>query len=169
MQANERVAIVTKKSKEKDSMVLARYFMAQKQNKLSGGVYQMSKDNNSDFKKLVENPAIFETFIEEVKEGYSKKMNLVKAARIVTPETLSQKDFVVQILRALEANYSDHIVFLDILKAIVQNNGEKIKQIDTRLKKENRLQAIGIKSSRMSLKGLMTLKMQDFEASNYNE
>ena len=39
----------------------------------------MSKDNNSDFKKLVENPAIFETFIEEVKEGYSKKMNLVKA------------------------------------------------------------------------------------------
>jgi hypothetical protein len=39
MQANERVAIVTKKSKEKDSMVLARYFMAQKQNKLSGGVY----------------------------------------------------------------------------------------------------------------------------------
>jgi hypothetical protein len=129
----------------------------------------MSKGNNSDFKKLVENPAIFETFIEEVKEGYSKKMNLVKAARIVTPETLSQKDFVVQILRALEANYSDHIVFLDILKAIVQNNGEKIKQIDTRLKKENRLQAIGIKSSRMSLKGLMTLKMQDFEASNYNE
>jgi hypothetical protein len=33
----------------------------------------MSKDNNSDFKKLVENPAIFETFLDEVKEGYSKK------------------------------------------------------------------------------------------------
>ncbi len=47
----------------------------------------MSKDNNSDFKKLVENPAIFETFIDEVKEDYSKKMNLVKAVRIVTPET----------------------------------------------------------------------------------
>ena len=42
-------------------------------------------------------------------------MNLVKAHRIVTPETLSQKDFVVQILRALEANYSDQIVFLNIL------------------------------------------------------
>ena len=74
---------------------------------------QISKDNNSDFK----NPAIFETFLDEVKEGYSKKMNLVKAARIVTPETYSQKDFAVQILRALEANYSDQIVFLDILKA----------------------------------------------------
>jgi hypothetical protein len=95
----------------------------------------MSKDNNSDFKKLAENPAIFETFIDEVKEGYSKKMNLVKAARIVTPEIYSQKDFAVQMLRALEANYSDQIVFLDILKAIVQNNGEKIKQIDTRLRK----------------------------------
>ena len=95
----------------------------------------MSKDNNSDFKKLVENLAIFETFLDEVKEGYSKKMNLVKAARIVTPETFSQKDFAVQILRALEANYSDQIVFLDILKAIVQNNSEKIKQIDARLRK----------------------------------
>jgi hypothetical protein len=96
----------------------------------------MSKDNNnSDFKKLVENPVIFETFIDEVKKGYSKKMNLVKAARIVTPETFSQKDFDVQMLRALEANYSDQIVFLDILKAIVQNNSEKIKQIDTRLRK----------------------------------
>jgi hypothetical protein len=96
----------------------------------------MSKDNNnSDFKKLVENPVIFETFIDEVKKGYSKKMNLVKAARIVTPETFSQKDFDVQMLRALEANYSDQIVFLDILKAIVQNNSEKIKQIDARLRK----------------------------------
>jgi hypothetical protein len=95
----------------------------------------MSKDNNSNFKKLVENPVIFETFIDEVKEGYSKKMNLVKAARIVTPETFSQKDFDVQMLRALEANYSDQIVFLDILKAIVQNNSEKIKQIGTRLRK----------------------------------
>jgi hypothetical protein len=96
----------------------------------------MSKDNNnSDFKKLVENPVIFETFIDEVKKGYSKKMNLVKAARIVTPETFSQKDFDVQMLRALEAKYSDQIVFLDILKAIVQNNSEKIKQIDTRLRK----------------------------------
>ena len=33
----------------------------------------MSKDNNSDFKKLIENPTIFETFLDEVKEGYSKK------------------------------------------------------------------------------------------------
>ena len=57
----------------------------------------MSKDNNSDFKKLVENLAIFETFLDEVKEDYSKKMNLVKPARIVTPETFSQKDFAVQI------------------------------------------------------------------------
>jgi hypothetical protein len=39
MQANERVAIVIKKSKDKDGMVLARYPMEQKQNKLSGGVY----------------------------------------------------------------------------------------------------------------------------------
>lgn len=90
----------------------------------------MSKDNDFDFKKLVENPAVFETFIEEVKEGYSKN----ESGKVI-PETLSQKDFAVQILRTLEANYSDQIFFLDILKAIVQNNGEKIKQIDTRLRK----------------------------------
>lgn len=71
----------------------------------------MSKDNDFDFKKLVENPAVFETFIEEVKEGYSKNES-GKAARIVIPETLSQKDFAVQILRTLEANYSDQIFFL---------------------------------------------------------
>jgi hypothetical protein len=36
IQKNERVAIVTKKSKEKDSVELARYSMKQKRNKLSG-------------------------------------------------------------------------------------------------------------------------------------
>ena len=40
MQDNERVvAIVTKKSREKDNVELARYSMEQKRNKLSGGVY----------------------------------------------------------------------------------------------------------------------------------
>lgn len=124
----------------------------------------MSKDNNSDFKKLVENLAIFETFLDEVKGDYSKKMNLVKAARIVTPETFSQKDFAVQILRALEANYSDQIVFLDILKAIVQNNSEKIKQIDARLRKGEPITGYWDKVFKEESKGLMTLKMHDFEA-----
>jgi hypothetical protein len=40
MQDNERaVVIVTKKSREKDSVELARYSMEQKRNKLSSGVY----------------------------------------------------------------------------------------------------------------------------------
>ena len=40
MQDNESVVvIVTKKSREKDSVELARYSMEQKRNKLSGGVY----------------------------------------------------------------------------------------------------------------------------------
>ena len=39
----------------------------------------MSDDENSDYKLLVDNPGMFETFIDDVKKGYSKKMNLVKA------------------------------------------------------------------------------------------
>jgi hypothetical protein len=40
MQDNERaVVIVTKKSREKDSVELARYSMEQKRNKLSSGMY----------------------------------------------------------------------------------------------------------------------------------
>ena len=36
MQDNQRVAVVNKKSKEKDSIELARYSIKQKRNKLSG-------------------------------------------------------------------------------------------------------------------------------------
>lgn len=36
MQDNQRVAVVNKKSKEKDSIDLARYSIKQKRNKLSG-------------------------------------------------------------------------------------------------------------------------------------
>jgi hypothetical protein len=42
-------------------------------------------------------------------------------------------------LLALEANYSDQIVFLDVLQAIVQNNSKKIQRLNNRVKQGQKI------------------------------
>ena len=42
-------------------------------------------------------------------------------------------------LQALEANYSDQIVFLDVLQAIVQNNSKGIQHLDDRLRRGEKI------------------------------
>jgi len=55
------------------------------------------------------------------------------------PETFSTRDFAYQMLQALEANYSDQIVFLDVLQAIVQNNSKGIQHLDDRLRRGEKI------------------------------
>lgn len=96
-------------------------------------------DDEADFHTLVDDPETFEKFMNQVKEGYIKKFNLVKKAREIIPETFSQKDFAEQMLKAFEANFSDQIVFLDIIRSVVENNGSKIRQLDNRLKRGEKI------------------------------
>jgi hypothetical protein len=99
----------------------------------------MSDDENSDYKSLVDNPEIFKKFMIGIRGGYSKKFDLVKKAREILPETFSTRDFANQMLLALEANYSDQIVFLDVLQAIVQNNSKKIQRLNNRVKQGQKI------------------------------
>ena len=55
------------------------------------------------------------------------------------PETFSTRDFVYQMLQALEAICSDQIVFLDVLQAIVQNNSKGIQHLDDRLRRGEKI------------------------------
>ena len=91
-----------------------------------------------------------------VRGGYSKKFDLVKKARETMPETFSTRDFVYQMLQALEANYSDQIVFLDVLQAIVQKTTVKGYNIwMTDLDGEKKLLIGGIEHLRMNLRMLI--------------
>ena len=96
-------------------------------------------DDEADFKTLVENPEVFEQFIKQVRAGYIRKFNLAEKARETIPETFSTRDFAEQMLRAFEASYSDEIVFLDIMQAVVQNNSDKIRKLDNRVKRGEKI------------------------------
>jgi hypothetical protein len=83
--------------------------------------------------KISGDPEFVRNLAAAIRGVYDKKINLVQKARESTPDHYSQKEFANNILRALEANWSDLKAFTDILEAISIDNADRIRGISARL------------------------------------
>lgn len=90
-------------------------------------------------RKISSDPEFVKNLAEAIRAVYDRKISLAQIARNSTPEHFSQREFANNIISALEASWSDMKALVDILEAISLDNDVKVRQIDKRVQRGEKI------------------------------